>query len=146
MKTIFKLAIIVFGTIMISCDNDDGNAANQNLCVYEGLTYYDTSNQNTQTLIPETNLTTDFFPNNGGVGVPAVEIYKSDDISMVFTTNVVTLNASGIGDLIINNGPSIQVNVTCQRAGTQIGDEMRFDITASGVEAEFCVTIDDVTP
>ncbi len=27
----------------------------------------------------------------------------------------------------------------------QIGDEMRLEITASGVEAEFCVTIDDVT-
>jgi len=28
---------------------------------------------------------------------------------------------------------------------TQTGNEMRFDIPASGVEAEFCVTIDDVT-
>jgi len=145
MKTYIKHAILLFSFILFSCDNDDSNASNQNICVYDGLTYLDT-NQSNQTLIPISNLTTDYFPNNGGLGIPGIEIYKTDDISMVFTTDVVTLNATGFGSLIINNSPAVTVNVVCQRAGTQVGDEFRFDLTASGLEAEFCVVIDAINP
>lgn len=145
MKTIFKLAMGIMAIMMMSCDNDNGNTPNQTVCTYEGLTYYD-NNQNTQTLIPEANLTTEYFQNTNGTNIPEVEIYKTDDISMVFTTDVVTLNATGTGSLIINNDQAVNVTVTCQRSGSQVGDELRYDITHTGFEAEFCVTIDDVTP
>ena len=139
------LILLILSIFIISCDNDDSNASNQNICVYDGLTYLD-NNQTNEVLIPSTNLTTEYYPNSNGPGIPAIEIYKTDDISMVFTTNIVTLNATGVGSLIINNGPPVTVNVACQRAGTQVGDEFRFDLTASGLEAEFCVTIDAVNP
>ena len=142
-RTFLYLLTILFIFSFYNCDNDDGNAPNQNICNYEGLTYLDGS---TQTLLPETILATEYYPNNGGPGIAAIEIYKTDDISMVFTTSVVTLNATGTGTIIINNGPSTTVNVTCQRAGTQVGDEFRFDLTKSGLEAEFCVIIDSVNP
>ncbi|WP_291869868.1 hypothetical protein [Maribacter sp.] len=139
------ILVLTIALSFLSCDNDDNNATNASACNYEGLSYLDTSN-NDQTLIPEASLTTGYYPNNGGIGVPAVEIYKTDDISMVFTTNVVTLNGTGTGDLIINNGQNITVNVTCQRAGTAVGEEFRYDVTASGIEVEFCVVIDEVNP
>ena len=139
---LFLSAILFIG---VSCDNDSNPSPNDNQCNYQGLTFLDTSN-NTQTLIPETDLTTDFFPNGLGAGVGQVEIYKTANPSqMNFVTGVVTQGASGTGTLMLN-GTNYNVTVICQRAGTAVGDEFRFDVTASGVEAEFCVVIDNITP
>lgn len=135
----FYLVALLF-IAFISCDNDDGNAANQNACNYQGFTYLDT-NSNTQTLIPEADLYTDFF--NTSSNGPEVEIYETNNPgNFNFTTTVVTLNGTGTGTLNYG-GNTYTVNVTCQRTGSAIGDEMRFDVSASGLEAEFCVIIDD---
>lgn len=140
LSKILVFALVISGaTLYISCDNDD-NAANESVCNYEGFTFLDTNNNNT-TLIPETDLFTDFF--NTSSNGPEVEIYKiSNPGSFNFTTSVVTLNGTGTGTLVLN-GNSYTVNVVCQRTGTAVGEEMRFDITASGLEAEFCVIIDN---
>ncbi|WP_456462508.1 hypothetical protein [Lutibacter sp.] len=144
MKTIFKIATILVLTVsLFSCDNDNNPSPNDTQCNYQGLTFLDTGN-NTQTLIPETDLTTDFFPNNGGPGIPAVEIYGGNPF-VVFTTNAVTVGATENINIIIN-GTTYPVTVTCQRAGTLVGEEFRFDVTANNVEAEYCVVIDSVTP
>lgn len=146
-KLLPKIIILLTLTFVFTqCDNDNGNSPNQNQCNYAGLTFLDPNN-NTQTLIPESDLTTDFFPNNNGPGNPGVEVYKTSNAGSVwFITNVVTLNATGIGTLGIN-GNTYNVTVTCQRAGTAVGDEFRFDIVLStGEESELCVVIDNVTP
>lgn len=146
MKTFFKTTCIILLTIItFSCDNDTDPSPNDDQCNYQGLTFLDT-NSNTQTLISEADLTTTFFPNNGGTGVGGIEINKTTDPgSNWFTTDAVTLNATGTGTIRVN-GTTYNVNVTCQRAGVAVGDEFRFDITGGGAEAEFCVIIDIVTP
>jgi hypothetical protein len=140
MKTIKKtLLLVLLITVSFSCDNDDGDADNQDTCDYAGFTFLDTQN-NTQTLIPESDLTTDFYytSSNG----PEVEIYQTATPGdFWFVTTVVDANGTGTGSLSINN-TIYTVNVTCQRTGSAIGEEMRYDITASGLEAEFCVIID----
>ncbi len=139
MKTILKTIALLLVVTITSCDNDDPTTANLNVCNYAGFTFLDTSN-NTQTLIAEVDLTTDFF--NTSSNGPEVEIYEtSNPGNFNFTTSVTTLNGTGTGTLVIN-GTTYTVNVICQRTGTAIGDEMRFDLTASGLEAEFCVIID----
>jgi len=143
MKTLFKTTLLILSLTFFSCDNDNNPSPNDTQCNYEGLTFLDTSNS-TQTLIPEANLTTDFFPNNGGPGIAAVEIYGGTPF-VVFTTNAVTVGASENINLLIN-GNTYPVTVTCQRAGTLVGDEFRFDITANNVEAEYYVVIDSVNP
>lgn len=146
MKYLIKVSMVVLLFIAFtSCDNDDGMAANQNQCNYEGLTFFDGS---TNTLLPESQLQTEFFPNNGGPGVPAVEVYESSNpgnISLI--TDAVTLNATGPGTLVIN-GTTYNVTVTCQRAGTTVGEEFRFDVVtvSGGFEGELCVVIDAVNP
>lgn len=137
--------LIVFIVLIVSCDNDDGNAINENTCNYQGLSYLDTTNNN-QTLLAETDLQTQFFPNsnNGPFGSPGVEISSFvTSPTLFFTTNVITLNDSGSGTLTLD-GIAYAVTVTCQRAGTTIGEEFRYDVTANGIEAEFCVLIDEV--
>jgi len=44
------------------------------------------------------------------------------------------------------DGEDMATVVTCtyQSAGTQIGDEFRYDVNISGFEIEFCVIIDEV--
>ncbi len=143
MKTLFKTIALLLIISITSCDNDSNPSPNDTQCNYQGFTFLDTSN-NTQTLIPETDLTTDFFPNNGGPGIPAVEIYGGTPF-VVFTTNAVTVGATENINIIIN-GTTYPVTVTCQRAGTLVGDEFRFDVTANNVEAEYCVVIDSVNP
>jgi len=131
--------------LFLSCDNDDGMADNQNVCTFEGLTFFDGT---TQTLLPETDLQTEFFPNNGGPGIPAVEIFEITNPGNIWLiTDVVTLNAVGPGTLGIN-GTNYPVTVTCQRAGTAVGEEFRFDVVTvtGGFEGELCVVIDNVTP
>ncbi|MCT4630978.1 hypothetical protein [Winogradskyella sp.] len=147
MKTIKKtLLLVLLITVSFSCDNDDGNAPNENVCTYEGLTFEDPNN-NTNILIPEADLQTEYFPNNGGPGIPAVEIYEtSNPGNLWFLTDVVTLNATGTGTIGIG-GTNYPCTVICQRAGTQVGEEMRFDVVFNGGnEAEFCVVIDSVNP
>jgi hypothetical protein len=139
-KSIYYIGILTIIFSFISCDNDDGNAPNQNTCNYQGFTFLDTNN-NTNTLIAGSDLFTDFF--NTSSNGPEVEIYETNNPgNFNFTTTVVNLNGTGTG--ILNyNGNTYTVNVTCQRTGNAIGQEMRFDLTASGLEAELCVIIDN---
>jgi len=147
-NTIKTLAVLFLAITLFSCDNDDSNnpAPNTNQCNYQGLTFDDNAN-NVHTLIPEADLTTDFFPNNYGPGQPAVEIYKTaDGGNQNIVTSAVTLNAVDTNAILTVNGTPYTVTVTCQRAGSAVGDELRLDVTASGVEAEYCVVIDSVIP
>lgn len=144
MKTILKsLILLVFALTIFNCDNDDGDpitSPNEDVCNFQGLTFLDTGD-NTQTLIPDSELTTDFFytSSNG----PEVEIYDTDNPGdFWFLTEVVEANASGVGRLNIG-GTIHNVNVTCQRTGSAVNEEMRFDVTANGLEAEFCVKINE---
>lgn len=146
MKTIIKLIFLtLFFLALYNCDNDDGNAPNINGCSFQGLTALIGSNQ---TLIAESNLQTDYFPNNDGPGLPAVEIFETTNPGQNFiVTRALTVGA-------IDNNPQITINnisytgvVTCQIAGSAIGDELRLDIVLTGGgEAEFCVIIDSVIP
>jgi len=141
MKTIFKnFAILVLTITLFNCDNDDGNAPNINVCNYQGLT---ADIGGTQTLIPESDLQTDYFPNNTP-GVPAVEVWDTTNPGDTFiVTTALTLGA-------IDTNPQIRIGnvdytgtVTCQRAGSAVGDELRLDVVLSiGGEAELCVIID----
>ncbi len=145
MKYLVKASLLFFMSILfLSCDNDDGMADNQNQCNYQGLTFDDGS---TQTLLPESQLQTELFPNNGGPGVAAVEVYETTNPGNIWLlTDAVTLNSVGPGTLGIN-GTNYTVTVTCQRAGTAVGDEFRFDVvTTGGLEGELCVVIDAVIP
>ncbi|PCI06678.1 MAG: hypothetical protein COB73_09665 [Flavobacteriaceae bacterium] len=142
MKTILKTVAIVFISFAIfSCDNDSNPSPNDTQCNYQGLTFLDTSN-NTQTLLPESDLTTEYFPNSSNG--PEVEIYGGTPF-VVFTTTAVTVGATENTSIIIN-GTTYPITVTCQRAGTAVGDEFRFDLIGSGAEAEYCVVIDAVIP
>lgn len=151
MKTILKttISIVLIITLLISCDNDSSPSPNDTQCNYQGLSYLDTSN-NTQILIPEANLNTQFFPNanNGPYGNPGVEIAGTapNGDFVFFVTNVITENTTGVVRDFTINGEQIQgiTSVTCQRAGTLVGEEFRYDITISGFETEFCVIIDEV--
>lgn len=147
MKRLF-FVMIASSLFIFSCNNDDnGNAPNENVCNYEGASIED-QNNNTQILIPESSLTTDYFPNNDGPGMPAVEVF---DNSAPGDTFVVT-RALTVGDM--DTSPEIRINnidytgtVTCQRTGSAVGDELRFDLVINGLgEAELCVVIDEVTP
>jgi len=146
MKKLLFLGLAFF--FLFSCDNDDnGNAPNENACTFEGATIED-QNNNTQTVIPESQLQTDFFPNNFGIGIPGVEIF---DTSVPGDTFIVT-SAVTLGD--IDSTPEIRINnvdytgtVTCQREGSAIGEELRLDVVVDSFgELELCVTIDNVTP
>lgn len=138
MKTILKsILLLVVAITLFNCDNDDNNADNQDDCNYAGFTFFDSNN--TQTLIPESDLITDFYytSSNG----PEVEIYKAADPgNFWFVTLVVTDGATGGGQLSVN-GTIYNVNVTCQRAGNAVGEEFRYDISGGGIEAEYCVKI-----
>ena len=146
MKTNLKifLPLIILITVLFtgtSCDNDDGNDPNEAQCSYQGLTFVDTSD-NTQTLLPESDLTTEYFPNSSNG--PEVEIYGGTPF-VVFATTAVTVGATENINIIVN-GTNYPVTVTCQRAGTIVGEEFRFDLVANNVEAEYCVVIDTVIP
>lgn len=146
MKTTLKfLFLLTFMLILFNCDNDDNTAPNLNVCNYQGLT---ANISGTQTLIPEANLTTDYFPNNDGPGMAAVEVFDNTNPGDTFVvTRALTVGA-------VDNNPEIRIGnidytgvVTCQRTGAVVGEELRFDIVLSnGEEAELCVLIDSVTP
>ena len=147
-STIKYLVLVVFALSIFNCDNDDGDpvtSPNEDVCNYQGLTALI---NNTHTLIPEAELQTDFFPNNDGPGIPAVEVfYTTNPGSTFIVTRAVTLGA-------VDSNPGIKIDdvdysgvITCQRAGSAVGDELRFDILLdNGSEAELCVIIDDVNP
>lgn len=147
MKTpkILLLALIV--SVFFSCDNDDGNADNQNACNFEGATF-EWSN-NTFTTYPEADLKAELFLNNFGVGIPGIEIWDTTNAGNTFiVTRALTAGA-------VDNNPEIRIEgvdytgvVTCQRiTGMTVGDEIRYDIVINGTaEAEFCGDIDTVTP
>ncbi|RLJ69134.1 hypothetical protein CLV86_0528 [Lacinutrix venerupis] len=141
--------IIVALVLFTSCNNDDdvnNDATNETQCNYQGFSYLD-SNNNDQTLIPESELNTQYFPNasNGPNGAPGIEIVSyTGSTTLFFTTNVIALNDTGTGLITIDNGTEQTVTVTCQRAGTAVGDEVRLDVVNGSVEVEFCVIIDEV--
>ena len=141
--------IIVALVLFTSCNNDDdvnNDATNETQCNYQGFSYLD-SNNNDQTLIPESELNTQYFPNasNGPNGAPGIEIASyTGSTTLFFTTNVIALNDTGTGLITIDNGTEQTVTVTCQRAGTAVGDEVRLDVVNGSVEVEFCVIIDEV--
>jgi len=61
MKTTIKtFCLLVLTLVLFNCDNDDGNADNQDECNFAGFTFLDTSD-NTQTLITEAEITTVFY-------------------------------------------------------------------------------------
>lgn len=141
-KIIF-LVVILYS--VISCNNDN-NTTNETECNYQGFSYLD-GNNNDQTILPEAELNTQYFPNasNGPNGVPGIEIasYTSSP-TLFFTTNVIDLNNTGNGLITIDGGQEQSVTVTCQRAGLAVGDEVRLDVVYGSVEVEFCVIIDEV--
>jgi len=142
------LLLLLLCTIT-SCDNDDdinNDATNEDQCNYQGFSYLDTNN-NDQTLIQESELNTQYFPNasNGPYGAPGIEIASfTSSPTLFFTTNAIELNETGTGWISINGAQLEAVTVTCQRAGTAIGDEVRLDVVFGAIEVEFCVIIDEV--
>jgi hypothetical protein len=141
MKTLntLKTILLLILTIAISsCTNNDDDGITTT-CTTQGL-FYDLGT-NPQVFEPEVNLTTDFFitSSNGA----EVEIYGSN---VVFVTTTVNLNQTGTGTLLIGNGPTETINVTCLATGTAVGDVMRFVFngTYNGdpITGEYCVTID----
>ncbi|WP_452228553.1 MULTISPECIES: hypothetical protein [unclassified Lacinutrix] len=147
MKSIFKITVVlVLALSFFNCDNDDNNATNTNVCSYQGFSYLD-GNSNDQTIIPESELNTQYFPNasNGPYGAPGIEIASfTGATTLFFTTNVILLNEIGEGRMTIDGGVEELVTVTCQRAGTAVGDEIRLDVVSGSIEVEFCVIIDEV--
>ncbi len=152
MKTIKNILPIAFAVVIMlfigtSCDNDSNPAPNDTVCNYQGLTFDDNAN-NVHTLIPEADLQTDYFPNNDGPGLAAVEVWDTTNPGATFiVTRALTVGA-------VDNNPEIKINnvnytgvVTCQRAGSLVGEELRFDVVITGgAEAELCVIIDSVNP
>lgn len=148
MKITSKILAFFLLTLFMSCDNDDNNNPNLNQCNFPGLTVEDASG-NIFTQFSESNLQTDYFPNNDGPGLAAVEVFETTNPGDNFiVTRALTLGA-------IDNNPVIHINnvnytgiITCQRiTGTAIGDELRFDIVVTGIgEGEMCVDIDSVNP
>lgn len=148
MKTIKKtLVVALLLAISFSCDNDDGNAPNENDCNFEGATF-DWSN-NTFTSYPETDLKAELFPNNDGPGQPAIEIWDTTNPGNTFiVTRALTVGAIDTNPEIRIEGTDYTGVVTCQRIdGLAVGDEIRYDIVINGnAEAEFCGDIDEVNP
>ena len=152
-KSIFKLVLLFSITLIsTSCNNDDDN--NPQTCTTQGL-FYRLGSSNLSAL--EADLTTDLFPNNSidpvtNQSVPAVEIFGNDSNGdfVVFVTEVLTVNATGTAELIIGNGNSETINVTCLVTDTVVGGAMRFEISgtynSTALSGEYCVTIDSVNP
>ncbi len=144
MKKVILTLLLVAG-LSAACDNDSTPAPNEDTCNYDGLTYTLNQNASTQTLVPDSQLSVQLFTgNNGPDGQPGVEIVENQNFSFFFTSAVIHEGQSGPGRIVLNGTDTYQVTVTCQRAGTQAGQEFRLDVTGNGIEAEFCVQIDQV--
>jgi hypothetical protein len=132
--------------LLAGCDNDDNNAPNANICNFQGLSVEDI-NGNTIVLISDTDLRTDFFPNNNGPGMAAVEIFDSTfNGGLTFiVTDALSVGSVDTSPSITIQGVSYTGTVTNQRTGSLVGDELRFDVIINGLgEAELCVKIDIV--
>lgn len=145
LKSILRSSLLLAITLTLSnCDNDDGNAPNQNVCTFQGLTVLVNG---TQTLYPESDLSTEYL--TAGFNGPEVEVFLSSDPGFFnFTTIVVNENDTGVSTINYDGTTYMNVATTCQRGvtdpltGAVVGDEFRFDITANGLEMELCVIVD----
>ena len=151
MKKNALLLLFLFTIISFSCDDEETPS---NICTYAGLSY---QLNNTVILAPEANLQTEIFPNNSfdvttNQPIPAVEIYGYDANGdfIVFTTEVLTVNASGTADLIIGSGINQIINVTCLANDNIVGGNMRYQISGiynnQNLSGEYCVIIDAIIP
>jgi hypothetical protein len=148
MKNTIKILVLMTLTMLnFSCDNDSNPSPNDNQCNYQGLTYND-ANGNIITQIPESDLKTEYYPNNDGPGQAAVEVWDTTNPGNTFiVTRALTVGAVDNNPEIKINGTNLTGTITCQRAGSAVGDDLRFDIVlTSGAEAELCVVIDTVNP
>jgi len=151
-KTLLPTLLLVSALFVIgsSCNlfepSDDDNNSIEEVCDYQGFTYTD-SGTDTMIDIPETDVATEYFPNdsNGPFGMAGVEIssFTGTD-TFIFVSNVITLNEIGSGRLTINNGTEVMVGVTCLKTGNAVGDELFYRITGTNIDAELCVMIDDI--
>ncbi|RLJ69136.1 hypothetical protein CLV86_0530 [Lacinutrix venerupis] len=137
MKTLFKQALVVLVVLtLFNCNNDDDDAPNVDVCNYQGMSYLDTSD-NTQILIPEADLTTDYFASSSNG--PEWEIYGNtqggDFLTLVYSPGTNTYE-------FIYNGTQYPVTITVQRDDNVLGGEIRCDVSHSGFEIEYCVIID----
>lgn len=148
MKSILKIILLlVVAVTLFNCDNDDNDAPNTNVCNYQGVTIED-ANGNVYTQIAASDLQTDYFHNNDGPGLAAVEVWDTTVPGQTFiVTRALTVGA-------VDTNPEIRINnidysgtITCQRAGSLVGEELRLDVVVNSLgEGEVCVTIDYVAP
>ncbi|TYB77314.1 hypothetical protein ES676_03205 [Bizionia saleffrena] len=149
---IFLFSAVLSLTFACNNDDDDGtdtiNPPNEDVCNYQGLTFYTTSN-GTETLIPGAELTAQYV--TGGSNGPEIEIYKTTNPGFFnFTTIAVNEGATGTGTINLDGNTYANLAITCQRGvtgttGAVVGDEFRFDIVGNGLEIELCVIVTDLT-
>jgi len=137
MKNLLKTFLLITSMfiIILSCDNDNNPSPNDDQCTYNGITFNDNYN-NINTVISDDNLTTTFYPNANGQGVGRVEIRETNNPNDNFLiTDVVTDGATGTGIFRYMgiNYPQ-PITVTCQRAGTSVGDDFRLDVVAPALD------------
>lgn len=146
----FLLILVLMTTAFSSCNNDD---ANLETCNNYGLSY--TLGNSAAVLASDIDLKTELFPNNtivNGQSVPSIEIYGYDANNdfIVFTTEVLILNASGIANLSIGSANNEIINVTCLATDNTVGGVLRFQFSGTynnnSIQGEFCVIIDSVKP
>lgn len=140
-NNILKTVLVLLTMLMcFQCDNDDGNAPNENECNYEGFSFE--WNNNTHTTYSESILKAEYFSSQG-----AIEIWDTTNPGNTF----IVTTALSAGE--VDSNPEIRIEgndysgtITCQRiSGTNVGDEIRYDIVINGTaEAEFCGDIDTV--
>lgn len=143
-KKSIPVLLLMFAVLLIGsgCPSSSSNPGPAD-CDFEGVTL--TESNGNVTMIPETDLNTQFFPNaaNGPNGAPGIEIVENIDFTMFFITNVITDGAEGSGNLNFNN-VDYAVWVSCELEGDSVGEEMRYIFTSSDVNGEFCVVIDEI--
>lgn len=156
MKKIILVFVAISSIIFYSCDkdNDDELPTPTPTCNYSGLSY---QLNNTSILAPEVNLQTEIYPNNTidpitNQPIPAVEIYGNDANGdfIVFSTEVLTVNATGTAELSIGSGTNQIINVTCLANDNVVGGNMRYQISGTynsqALSGEYCVIIDAINP
>jgi len=148
-QNIFKTTLLAISLLfVVGCDNDDGDAPNENECNFEGLTF-EWTNNTSNTLYSEADLETEYYPNNWGPGIAGIEIWDTTNPGGTFVvTDALTVGAVDTNPEIRIEGINYTGIVTCQRiTGLAVGDEVRYDIVIDGqAEAEFCGDIDTVNP
>lgn len=141
MKINFRIQLLLIAVVtLINCSKED--IINEDVsCSYKGVSFVDPINQGA-ILISESKLFVGYI----GVSVnnkSQIEIYeKNNRDKFMFLTNVVNQDKSGIGDFHLN-GINYNANVTCLKAGVNVGDEIIYTFTLNGKEGAFCVKIQD---